>query len=504
MSLILLLQPRDPCVEITECGTEVVTSLDGYTFSDDAFDSQACFDLIAEDYIGNGLILSQILGRWETVGLCGNTGLGLYYYGCSGGSVTNQGDYIPTTDDVSGKVVAQVCSLQCLDYILDPTLSPIVLMAQIGSQWFIINVVDRPSTLTTKDGSITTVCADACCGIGFKYIEVTIGTGCGALSGQVFNLIGAGGSWSGQVTAGGDTFLMSISCSIGTAAAEDWSVNGGCGSAVAADDFTILCDTNSMSGTADFSSMTCGLCSSVSVSFQSIEIPDKPCETTTLTGVEVIMEACGVPPLAIGDRVIMAEVPKLGSACSTGTGTGTATEPQWQMIQACSDQIECGDDCDPPPPEDAECCDWTTVEIPENLVGTIAVSSDLGECECSGTVVFGRTGDAIPPVWTQTDSADCEADPYTGTGVANALTAMSGMVISCQGVTTGTGTGTAALGEFSLDINGSCSGAAPAYEAGGSCDPMLVEWSGIDISGCCTGGVPSPSTVTMTLEVTEA
>jgi|TARA_R110000824_G_scaffold395565_1_gene596317 hypothetical protein len=515
--------------------SEIVTSLDGYhmpALSDPPTANTAdCELLTEEDYVGRGLILAEFDDHLNVLGLCGNTGLGTYYYGCLGGGAGAdlfvQGDpnaagascnYVATGEEV----VAQICKTKCEGFIPFSTgdHSSIVLIAKIGEQWFIVNVLDRGFITNIPDFK-TPTCADACCGIGLKEIEVTIGTGCGSLSGQVFRLYGDGGVWTGGVTAGGDTFSMTITCTIDEPGAEDWTVAGGCGGGGPADDFNITCEISGLTGDASFSGLVCSQCTAFDVTFVSVA-PDisRPCDTIVETGVEVIMEACGLPTLEIGDQVVMALIPKLGSTgVDTGTGTGTGTgchqpiaTPQWQMIQTCNDGLNCGAPCPPPPPSDVECCEWTDLEVPEFLTGILSLDSDDPNCVCSEPVTFQLSTPVIGvPHWDQVPFVgDCSSSSGSGTS-GNALLGVSGLIITCgeiagtgtgTGNDAGTGTGTGLSGGFSLtrieDPNSS-------YGANSPCDVLLLSWSGISTNvDHCDGGTFPPNYVTLSLEVTSA
>jgi hypothetical protein len=507
--------PDPSCIVIETCGTEVKTSLDGYHLpasSDPATeDTAACEALTVTDYIDRGLILAQVNDQWNVLGLCGNTGLGTYYYGClSGGATASlfvQGDedsagacdFVATGEEVT----AQICKSQC-DSLIPFSIgdhSSIVLIAKIGTQWFIVNVLDRGFVTNIPDFK-TPICDDACCGIGVKEIEVTIGAGCGALSGEVFRLTGPG-NWTGSVTVGADTFAMTITCTIGEAGASDWAITGGCAAQVGADSFNVVC-ADPITGDADFSNISCSPCSSVSVTFTSVGTEARACDTIVYTGDEVTMEACGIPALEVGDQVIMANVPKVGSSC-TGTGTGTSAA-QWQMIQACNDTLNCGAPCPPPPPPfDAACCDWNSIQIPETLVGILTLDSDDSNCVCSAAVTFELDPNPLvegsPPVWEMTGNV-CSGSTGTGTS-GNALLGVGSLAITCGGQTgTGTGTGTGGLqNSFSLD-----SPTTPFLEgAVGSCDPLVITWEDIPTGlAHCDGGTLPPSYVRLSLEVTEA
>jgi hypothetical protein len=65
--------PDPDCITKKTCGTEVVTSLDGYHLpalsEPPTENTAACSELTNIDYVDRGLILTQINDHWEVLGL---------------------------------------------------------------------------------------------------------------------------------------------------------------------------------------------------------------------------------------------------------------------------------------------------------------------------------------------------------------------------------------------------------------------------------------------------
>jgi hypothetical protein len=518
--------PDPDCITNKTCTTEVITSLAGYHLPAGVETDQPgnCLEMEEADYLERSILLTNINKNWEVLGLCGSTGLGTYWYGCLGGGVSFE--VFSDSDEVEEvgscgftttgeKVIAQVCKYQC-DELIPFSIgdhATVVLIAQIGGQWFIVNVIDR-GFVTHLPEFKTANCEDACCGVGLQELEVEIlsAPNCSPLSGEVFRLIG-NGNWSGSVTSGGISFAMTVSCGIEEAGAEDWVVTGGCGGGGGgADDFEIECDELGLTGRATFSTdpLTCGGCSQLKVVFKSVP-PEttRPCDEVTLTGEEVIMEACGLPlgSLLEGDEVVMAHVPKLGTETETGTGT-LITTPQWQMIQVCSHELNCGGPCPSGEGELTSCCCWDDDEVPTTLTGIVSLDSDDPNCVCSAPIVFELDTPIVggAPMWSQVTRTGC--DDTSGAGPsANVLLGITDMIIGCGGKPdTGTGTGTGSCDHdslsWTLDTDFLGNDSTPNHEATSSCDVILINWSGIETaSNLCDGDAFPPDYVHLSLEV---
>lgn len=515
---------------ITELQTndEVTVSLDKYIKSANALDPVDCFSRTNSYYLGSKLLMTQVDDLWYPVQMCGSTNTGINWYGCSGAAgVAPDPKGTPLADcnwvATGESVIAQACIIdKCSGYILDTTFNPLVTLAKIDGQWNIVGVITGDAVVSGGPGKLGPgPCADACCGVGVKFLSATIDPGCGSLSGTSFELASGngGGEWSGSITANGETFTFNVFCSVDIEGANDWSATGGCATPAVADSLVVNCSSTgtgtggpAMEGVATFNTSGCAGCGSLTVRFVAIEkTPKDDCFTDFVeTGDVVIAEACGLPDLEIDDHVIIAKVPKLGQT-GTGTGTDPAEADQWHIVRACSGGIECDPCGDPPPPDPLACCGYTTATVPSTLSGLISISGTQTSagCACEEQLIsFDIDVSQDPPHWIQRDALIC---PETGTGTTGILLEISGMVIKCGDSTgTGTGTGTGPGSEeaiFHLQAPGACSWQTPdnADEPSSSafCEPIYALWEGVDISDCCNalGAIPVSDPVLMTLEV---
>jgi hypothetical protein len=499
----------------TNTGQTTITTLDGYIFPVDPTDPVACFTTDHSDYLGTKLLMVNLDGQYYPLHLCGDTNTGMNWNGCSHGEVTGGGadpdcEWVRTGE----KVVAQACILdECSGYIFDVVKSPRVLMAKIGDQWYIVNVVTGGALPDTDDMG-QAPCPGACCGAGAQFLEATI-TGCGGFAGQTFELestIG-GGSWTGSITVNGSTFEFSVTCSVETDGAEDWVVLGGCGAQKAPDELTVDCDavptgtgtgtgaTGGMSGVAIFYESGCDECSNgqIGVTFTTLDKgPRDLCRTLERTGEIVVAEACGLT-LEVGDEVILASVEKTGE--TTGTGASASQDTQNHIVHVCRTEGECPPCPPPPPPDPYECCEFTADTVPQSLTGLLTVTSVIDGCNCSEkTVTFDLVQGSNPPEWTQVGNVQCEQ--ATGTSVSMDL--LSGMSITCGGAT-GTAQGTGTGIPFYLTPP-SCIPDTNIESDSGQCEPFMAGWDAVNIRGCCGPVLDqdvSDEPVYMSLEVSE-
>lgn len=490
-------------------GEEGSTSLEGYIFPVDPTDPAECFNKTYDDYINTELLMATIDGKLYPLHLCGDTNTGMNWNGCSHGVVDDSQVTCPWTP-TGETVTAQACILdECSGYVLDTTKNPYVLIAEIGGQWYIVNVISADGLPDTDDMGYLP--CEACCDLGVGTLEATL-SGCGDFDGETFTMYGSGGYWSGSVVVNGSTFSFSLSCSITVTDAEDWTATGGCGAGSIPDTLDVTCNPTTgtgtavasgdgrMSGSAEFTNSGCSECGSGPITVNFHSTPGRArdaCRTMTRTGNFVNAEACGLDDLNVGDEVIMAYVPKY-SLSDTSTGTGTSDTPQYHIVHVCRGEGEC-QPCPPPLPGDPiDCCDLTDESVPLTLTGTVSVSSAVYGCNCtSKPISFAYQAGSNPPEWHQTGLIDCE----NATGTSVELSDLSGMVISCSG---GTGTGTGGA-DFFLTPPGCY--ADPAVEStSGQCDPLAMTWEDVDIQGCC-GVILDPDDIglpiLMTVEVSE-
>ena len=486
-----------PSTVKTNTGITDVTILDGFIFPIDPTDPAECFGKTHGDYVGTELLMVSLGGKLFPLHLCGDTNTGMNFNGCSHGEISGAGSDPSCLYTRTGeKVTAQACVLDgCAGYVLDATQNPYVIIAEIDGLWYIVNVITGVGLPDTADLD-TLPCPDACCGADLDFLEATI-SGCGVFNGLTFEMASGvgGGTWTGQVTAGGETFSFSLSCPVDIAASTAWTASGGCLTSSAPSQLTVECaptgtdaGNGKLSGFAVFPSSVCTACSGdLQVSFVAIDkTPKDNCRTIVRTGVKVVAEACGLNNIQVGSDVIIAEVPE-----NTG--------PQWQVVQVCQNEGECPPCPPPPPPEELDCCDFDEDTVPLTLSGTLTISG-VTDCDCTGSVSFAYVAGSNPPEWNQVGTLLCP--DATGTSGAS-ISDVAGLVVKCSGVT-GTASPTGTGVDFFLTPQG-CASGGDVISDQGQCEPMYAKWVDVNIDGCCGPlNIPqSGQTLLMTLEISE-
>lgn len=494
------------------------TTLDGLTFSVNPGDPAECFDFSDEDYEGLDGLFATVDGQTYPLHMCGDTNTGYNWNGCHHGRVdaaTDGGtDHACSFVSTGETAIAQACVLPC-SYVIDATFEPIVLVAEIDGQWYIVNVIDGANLLDPSRG----VCEGHCCDVGRNDLQVVLG-GCSPFAGETVRLrarLGTGLSWRGILEVGGRTLTIEAGCNdlSGT-----WSLSVVCSGGSGSLSYDIACGSSDsasntgtggdrVDGTFTLSGMTgCGDCSEITGVITSLETSSiSECTNVEPTGEYAIAEACGLPFLEVGDDVIVALVPKSGgTGTDIGNGTGEGClepttdelqQPQWQVVLACT-----GRDCEPcpppPPPEDSICCDLEPDEIPTTLIGTMRVYSNVASCECEEDIIvsFTLVPGSVPARWIADSDFTCDTKDGTGSDEAASLMSLIGMEVSCGGLTgtdsdsdsasfSGSGSGPAL---FYLKRPG-CSPVDPdsgvsVYTGEGTCDPVTMVFEG-DFTACC-------------------
>ena len=497
-------------------------SLHGIIDSVEPSDPEGCFNRPASYYNGLGIITAQVDGQETLLHACGDTNTGFNFNGCfhgvddlGGGGGTHDISTNCLVDNPTGeKVIAQSCVLEC-GYVIDHTYDPIVLVAKIGSNWYIINVLDGdnlnpPGTPPCHTG--------LCCNPGRKDLIVSL-SGCTIFAGHSMTLSsgsGSGLSWSGTLIVGDDSLSVSIFCNEFTGY---WTVivSSSLGSPSVEYDFNCgASNTGSGSASEGIGSFTAtfpsGQCGSItgSVSIGTESYIDRCVNITELTGERVIVEACGLGMLKYNDKLIVARVPKIGRCSGSSTATGsdcdvtiedntdcppTLTEeernPQWQVILACT-SADCEPCPPPPPPPESECCGLDPIDIPSTLSGTIKIRSNINECDCNDEVPISFTllPGSVPAEWYQDEPGiGCDGETGSGSG-APFLLSLIGMVVRCQhggsGSNSGSGSGSGGSGaSFGITYPG-CSKLEnqSVDSSNASCDPVYMEFD-IEAPGCC-------------------
>jgi hypothetical protein len=125
--------------------------------------------------------------------------------------------------------------------------------------------------------------------------------------------------------------------------------------------------------------------------------PGEPCEkfADQPYGMPVVMEACGLPELDPGTRVIMARIPGGLSAYGYDTSSGDNYEydqeiVEWFVVRACT-PADCANPCDVDPPIGPLCCGKRCSEMPETVSVSIEVLEGDFECDPPAGVTLVRT-----------------------------------------------------------------------------------------------------------------
>jgi hypothetical protein len=307
-------------------------------------------------------------------------------------------------------VTAYGCEIDC-NYLITGPLGAEGIIAKIDDQWHILRVTGSANTLPLTGPS--NECR--CCGGSRKnrimraeILRVDSGTGCQYPIGTQFTL--------DPITASNirNPLRISISCEPQPDSAyediEDWSAFA-CG--FPAEVLSIDCCApyeGSGSGSGSGSGEACRFeavirtaivegCSTCSYDILIWDEVGSPCQLfrDEKFGEPVLMEACGLPNLKAGTRVIMARIP----GGIPGRAALDGQDPiEWFVVRACTDAI-CAYPCDEEPPAGPPCCGKLCSEHPETVTATIEVIA--GDIVCEEPV-------AITLVRTASDACDGAAD----------------------------------------------------------------------------------------------
>jgi hypothetical protein len=108
-------------------------------------------------------------------------------------------------------------------------------------------------------------------------------------------------------------------------------------------------------------------------------------------------EACGLPDLTPGTRVIMVKVPQDAEDESV-----PCEENKWWIIRSCHAD-ECADPCDPPPPPPVTCCGILCQDLPETMTATVEIT-DCICAPCTFEIVMDKRpceGASLSGVWSR-------------------------------------------------------------------------------------------------------
>ena len=300
-------------------------------------------------------------------------------------------------------ITAYGCEIDC-DYIITGDLGAEVIVGKIDGQWHILRVTGSASTIPLT-GSHNEC---RCCGSSRKKRKMraeilTVSASCSEYpvgtefvldpitSSDFYNPLRL--SLSCRSTAdspleditdwtayacGNEAEMVSLSC---CAPVEDSGTSG-------ADEcrFEAVIRTTAVEG-----------CSDCVYEILIYDEPGDPCVEfeDEEFGLPVVMEACGLPDLPVGTRVIMARIPRTAAGRDELSGEDPV---EWFVVRACTEEV-CADQCDPPPPQGPPCCGVLCSEMPNGLTATVEILAS--DC-CGGSLALGLTKEGAE---TECDSA---------------------------------------------------------------------------------------------------
>lgn len=400
-------------------------------------------------------------------------------------------------------ITAHACQLGC-SYQIVGDLGADVIVGKIDGQWNILKILCNATTQSVTE--ISNVCR--CCGIlsaGTKFeaiIKSIDPPGCGPYDVcQRFELDPA--------SCVGNPLNITVACSPEPESEfsdiDDWEVRV-CG--VVAENLALDCCANpnadvcdepgsgsgsgSGSGECQFAlSVQTGALASCDgcdyeILIRTIVPNDDPCAAPDEDIEEVQAEACGLPDLDEGTRVILVKIPGgktalfgSGSGCDAGSGSGLV---EWFVIRACDLDADCENPCEPPEVPSL-CCDKQCEEHPAAVTATIETDGTV--CSCHDGLVLANTGRGSP--------CDLSADVRWALDVPE----FPGFIEKCENECPESGTGFAVFkftdavlicGSSANLCAGSGSGAAPSFslrvnavdgvlnEDTACCDPLFLEF----------------------------
>ncbi len=245
-------------------------------------------------------------------------------------------------------------------------------------------------------------------------------------------------------------------------------------------------------------------------------------------GEPVIMEACGLPDLPAGTRVIMARIP----GGLPGREALNGQDPvEWFLIRACSTK-DCANPCDEPPPEGPLCCGKYCSEMPASL--SVSIEMIAGDLNCTGPVgvsleKWGGGADEcdgsadtrwrLPaPIPDQTLCPGVTTGPVEGADYPTWLDIESMELIcgsgseqdtcgSSPGSGSGSGSGSGAEGPpMGLTLGGGLeTGDVSATQnlVASCCNPLYLEYTVTGMFGMVAGAGDVPAPVTLRIIITE-
>jgi hypothetical protein len=388
------------CSETTEdIGSPVIVGVEG-AFTGIAFDPDT-------DPTGLGMLLAKIDGRFWPLSVCGDSGAG----GIFNDPLAKNLD-VPTSevyiDPIDKPITAHACLLPC-DYRITTGLGAQVIVAKIDGVWNILRVLNSATTVPVTGSDRRC----RCCGLSpqtvfrARIIEVHSESGSGSGSGGCYppctefilkhNAVNCDsdpanplsieigcdplasstlqnvGDWTVTV-CGVEAEITSLECAAPVPDCEPEDVDGVC---VCVDEGTGSGSGSGSGGDTRFemyirthSLPECGGCDYTILIYTQPDEED-PCALEDVPIDIVRAEACGIPDLPVGTRVIMVKVPQDAEDESVA-----CEENKWWIVRSCYFN-DCADNCDPPPPP-VVCCGVLCQDLPATMTATLEYS----DCIC--------------------------------------------------------------------------------------------------------------------------
>ena len=300
-------------------------------------------------------------------------------------------------------ITAYGCEIDC-EYIITGDLGAEVIVGKIDNQWHILRVTGSASTVPLTGShndcrccgssrknrkmraeilTVSASCAEYAVGTQFVLDPISssasdnplrISISCRSTPASTLEEIA---DWS-AFACGNEAEMVSLSC---CAPVEDSGTSG-------ADEcrFEAVIRTTAVEG-----------CSDCVYEILIYDEPGDPCVEfeDEEFGLPVVMEACGLPDLPVGTRVIMARIPRTAAGREELSGEDPV---EWFVVRACTEE-DCADQCDPPPPQGPPCCGVLCSEMPNGLTATVEILAS--DC-CGGSLALGLTKEGAE---TECDSA---------------------------------------------------------------------------------------------------
>jgi len=426
------------CGDSVDYGEPVITGIEG-AYTGKAFDPEI-------DPTGLGLLLAKFDEGYWPIHVCGDTGVGAPFID----EDAKDGNVLTTYENIGEPVTAHGCLMGC-DYRITVSLAAEVIVAKIDGQYHIIRVRHTSSTVPVFGSSSNC----RCCGVVaqrtiFKYRILSVdppncgdyracdeftadpGEHCLPTAGNPLSVVVGCLSDSESefeditdwtVTACGTVTILSVEC---TAEVPN------CAPAPSITEESEICDCDTPTGVVEdvtrieiYVTVTCDGCDYQLMIFTEVESAE-PCALTDVPIAEVDIEACGLPNLNVGDRLIVAKV-----VSPPHSPPFTCPKVKYYVVRACNIN-DCADPCDPPPPP-VKCCGLLCADLP-TLTATVEVANCW--CACTTATLTLTKQTCIPG--TEKGEWRWESSPAaTLCDLALALFKMDKIIVRCDEPTEG-------------------------------------------------------------------